>query len=173
MISIWEWLSWPFGSNFICVHFRFMGNPRTFSVSMQIYCNFWKRVSKATCQKTQKTMLGFVASVLAVLCKWKQQLPIMLELAVYRGKDTTHTTLETMRNARERTQQCWKSCANDPTLLRATLRRSRKKRNVRSCLLKSLTAFKLFSTNPNNTQQRVQTDGTCNIQQCFAPSHGA
>ena len=62
MISIWEWLSWLFGNNFICVHFRSMWNPLTFSVSMQIYCNFWKRLRKATCQKTQLTMLGFVSN---------------------------------------------------------------------------------------------------------------
>ena len=33
--------------------------------------------------------------------------------------------------------------------------------------LKSLTGFKLCSTTPNNMQQGVQTDATCNIQQCW------
>ena len=42
----------------------------------------------------------------------------------------------------------------------ATLRRSRNKRNVGSCWLKSLTGFK-------------QTDATCNIQQCCVRLHGA
>ena len=51
-------------------------------------------------------MLGFVASVLAVLCKRKQQVPIMLGLAVNGGKDTTQKTLETMCNVRKRRQQC-------------------------------------------------------------------
>ena len=32
---------------------------------------------------------------------------------------------------------------------------------------KSLTGFKLCATTPNNTQQGVQTDATCNIQQCW------
>ena len=41
-----------------------------------------------------------------------QQLPTMLGPAVYPGKDTTHKTLETMRNERAWPQQCWKSCAN-------------------------------------------------------------
>ena len=41
-----------------------------------------------------------------------QQLPTKLGPAVYRGKDTTHKTLETMRNERAWPQQCWKSCAN-------------------------------------------------------------
>ena len=63
----------------------------------------------------------------------------------------------------------------------ATLRRSRNKRNVGSCLLKSLTGFKLCATTSNNMQQGVQTDATCNIQQCWellhqqccVPLHGA
>ena len=39
------------------------------------------------------TMLGVVACVLAVVCKWMQQLPTMLGPAVHRGKDTTHKSL--------------------------------------------------------------------------------
>ena len=46
----------------------------------------------------------------------------------------------------------------------ATLRRSRNKISVGSCWLKSLTGFKLCATTPNNMQQAVQTDATCNIQ---------
>ena len=52
----------------------------------------------------------------------------------------------------------------------ATLRRSRNKRNVGSCWLKSLTGFKLCATTRNNIQQLqqgVQTDATCNIKQCW------
>ena len=49
----------------------------------------------------------------------------------------------------------------------ATLRQSRNKRNVGSCWLKSLTGFKLCATTSNNMQQGVQTDATCNIQQCW------
>ena len=48
----------------------------------------------------------------------------------------------------------------------ATLRRSRNKRIVGSCWLKSLTGFKLCATS-NNMQQGVQTDATWNIQQCW------
>ena len=46
------------------------------------------------------TMLGVVASVLSVLCKWMHQVPTILGLAVNLGNDTTYTTLETMCNAR-------------------------------------------------------------------------
>ena len=49
----------------------------------------------------------------------------------------------------------------------ATLRRSRNERNVGSFWLKSLTGFKLCATTRNNMQQGVQTDATCNIQQCW------
>ena len=108
------------------------------------------------------TMLGVVASVLAVVCKRMQQLPTILGPAVHRGKDTTHKTLETMCHARawpqlqlcKRIQHC---CA--------TLQRSRDKRNVESYGLKRLTGFKLCATTPNNMQQGVQTNATCNIQQ--------
>ena len=34
-----------------------------------------------------------VACMLAVVCKWMQQLPTMLGPAVHRGKDTTHKSL--------------------------------------------------------------------------------
>ena len=37
---------------------------------------------------------------------------------------------------------------------------------------KSLTGFKLCATTPNNMQQGVQTDPTCNIQQCWVRLHG-
>ena len=49
----------------------------------------------------------------------------------------------------------------------ATLRRSRNKRNVGSCWLKSLTGFKLCATTSNNIQQHATADATCNIQQCW------
>ena len=57
-------------------------------------------------------MLGVVASVLAVVCKRVQQLLTMLGPALHLGTDTTHKTLQTMRNTRAWPEQCWKSCAN-------------------------------------------------------------
>ena len=65
------------------------------------------------------TMLGVVASVLAVVCKRIQQLPTTLGPAVHRGKDTTHETLETMCHARTWPQQCWKSfsCVNGSNIV--------------------------------------------------------
>ena len=41
-----------------------------------------------------------------------QQFSTMLGPAVHCGKDTSHKTLEIMRNAGAWPQQCWKSCAN-------------------------------------------------------------
>ena len=37
---------------------------------------------------------------------------------------------------------------------------------VRLHVAKSFTGFKYYATTPNNMQQGVQTDATCNIQQC-------
>ena len=62
------------------------------------------------------TMLGVVASVLAVLCKRMQRLPRMFGAAVLSAKDT---------------------------------------------------GFKLCATTPNNMQTDMQTNATCNIQQCL------
>ena len=50
--------------------------------------------------------------------------------------------------------------------------------NVGSCCVRfhaaqRLTSFKLCATTPNNMQQGVQTDATCNIQQCRVRLHGA
>ena len=85
-------------------------------------------------------------SVLAVVCKWMQQLLTML----------THLQFIVGKIRPIRLQHC---CA--------TLRRSRNKRNVGSCWLKSLTGFKLCATTSNNMQQGVQSNATCNIQQCW------
>ena len=50
--------------------------------------------------------------------------------------------------------------------------------NVGSCCVplhaaKSLTGFKLCARTPNNMQQGVQTDATCNVQQCGVRLHRA
>ena len=58
------------------------------------------------------TSPNIVAPVLAVVCKRMQQLPTMLGPAVHRGKDTTHKSLQIMRNQRAWPQQYWKSCAS-------------------------------------------------------------
>ena len=69
--------------------------------------------AKTMFKRTRSTMLGVVASVLAVECTRMQQLPTMLGPAVHRGKDTTHKTLKTMCNPRAWPQQfniSWSSC---------------------------------------------------------------
>ena len=66
-------------------------------------------------------------------------------------------------------QQCWE-------LLRPFARNLKPRANgrnivggccVRLHVTKSLTGFKLCATTPNNTQQGVQTNATCNIQQSW------
>ena len=39
------------------------------------------------------TMLGVLASMMAMVCKRMQQIPTMLGPTVHRGKDTTHKSL--------------------------------------------------------------------------------
>ena len=115
-------------------------------------------------------MLGVAASVLAVVCKQMQQLQAMLGPAVHRGKGITYKTLETMCNASAWLQQCWKSCANVRIQnCCATLRRSRNKRNVGSCWLKSLTGFKLCASarTCNKGYKRTQHVSSNNVGSCW------
>ena len=74
-----------FGTNFRKFSFRFRQGPIFFQYSC------------ATCKRRQQlpTMLGVVASVLAVVYKQTQRLPTIWGPAVHRGEDTTNTTLET------------------------------------------------------------------------------
>ena len=65
-----------------------------------------------------RTVLGVVASVLAVVCKRMQQLPTILGPAVHRGKDTTHKTLETMCLRGPNNVGRASAVQTDPTLLR-------------------------------------------------------
>ena len=88
-------------------------------------------------------MLGVVASLLAVVCKLKQQLPTMLRPAVHREKDKTHKTLQPP--------------------MRPCVVRVRGPNNVGRAVQK----FDRFQTLRNNMQQGVQTDATFNIQQCW------
>ena len=99
----------------------------------------------------EPTMLAVVASVLIVVCKRMQQLLTMLGPAVHRGKDATHKTLETICiNERAWPQQCWKSCANGPTLLGYTSAITEEKKHWELLAHK----FDRFQTLRNNSQQR-------------------
>ena len=85
------------------------------------------------------TMLGVVVCVLAVVCKRMQQMSV-------RGPNNVGRAVET-----------------DPTLLRyASVITEQKK-----CWELLAEKFDRFQTLRNNMQQGVQTDATCNIQQCW------
>ena len=71
-----------------------------------------------------------------------------------------------MRNERGGPNSVGRAVQTDPALFRNAAAITEQK-NVGSCLLKSLTGFKLCATTRNNMQQGVQTDATCNIQQCW------
>ena len=74
-----------------------------------------------------------------------------------------------MRNEREWPQQCWTE-ERGKRLQHgcATLRRSRNKRNVRSCWLKSLTGFKLCATACNRVCKRTQHVTSNNVGNCWS-----
>ena len=111
------------------------------------------------------TMMGVVASVLAVMCKRMQRLLTMLGPAGHRWKDTTHNTLEARCNAHAWPQQCWKSSVNGNIVALSFGDQGTKEIwGVVTCWLKSLTGLKRFATSQqhattsNNTQQGVQMD---------------
>ena len=98
--------------------------------------------------------------------KIRSRLPIQTKLtmlgpAVHRGKDTIHNTLETMCNTR-----AWRkgrAVQTDPTLLCYASAITEQKK----CWELLAQKFDRFQTLRNNMQQGVQTDATCNIQQCW------
>ena len=109
--------------------------------------------------------------------KIRSRLPIQTKLtmlgpAVHRGKDTIHNTLETICNAR-----AWRkgrAVQTDPTLLCYASATTEQKK----CWELLAQKFDWFQTLRNNSQQHtatcnnmqqqgVQTDATCNIQQCW------
>ena len=103
------------------------------------------------------TMLGVAACVLAVVCKRMQQLPTLLRQQCW---ELLRACWQWCANGCNNSQQCWhlqcvvgriqpislyKRCVmsvRGPNNV-GTLWRSRNKRNVGSCWLKSLTGFKL------------------------------
>ena len=120
------------------------------------------------------TMLEVVACVLAAVCKRMQQLPTVLGPAVHRWKDTTHKSLSTMRNERAWPQQCWKSCANWSNIvaLRFGDHGTKEMLGVVGWKVWPVSNFaQQHATTSNNMQQGMQTDATCNIQQCWELLH--
>ena len=122
-----------------------------------------------------------------------QQIPTLLVLQCIVGRIQTIRLCKPFVMRMRGSNICWKSCENGYNISCATFWRSRNKRNVRiltfllypsACTtlptklgswLNSLTGFQPF---PNNSQQHatdiqqhattgVQTDATCNIQQCW------
>ena len=129
--------------------------------------------AKATCKRTQQLPILFARQYWELLWQcWRvvcKQLQTLLGPAVHRGKDTTHKTLETMCNARAWLQQCWKSCANGSNIvaLRFGDHRTKEILGVVGSKFWTVSNFaEQHATTCNNKQHGVQTDATCNIQQC-------
>ena len=81
-----------------------------------------------------------------------------------------------MRNERARPQQCWKSCANGSNIvaLRFGDHGTKEMLGVVGWKIWPVSNFaQQRATTSNNMQQGVQTDATCNIQQCCVRLHAA
>ena len=75
-----------------------------------------------------------------------------------------------MINERAWPQQCWKSCANGSNIvaLRFGDHGTKEMMGVVSWKVWLVSSFaQQYVTTSNNMQQGVQTDATCNIQQCW------
>ena len=103
-----------------------------------------------------------VGPTMSMVCKRMQQLPTIFGPAVHRGKDSTHeTVLNTLilswrvRGANNVGRAVQTLCKRIQHCC-ATPRRSRNKRNVGSCSLKSLTRFKLRATACKRVCKRTQ-----------------
>ena len=75
-----------------------------------------------------------------------------------------------MRNERAWPQQCWKSCANGSNIvaLRFGDHGTKEMLGVVGWKVWPVSNFaQQHATTSNNMQQGVQTDATCNIQQCW------
>ena len=81
-----------------------------------------------------------------------------------------------MCNERAWPQQCWKSCANGSNIvaLRFGDHGTKEMLGVVGWKVWPVSNFaQQHATTSNNMQQGVQTDATCNIQQCCVRLHGA
>ena len=111
-------------------------------------------------------MLGVVACMLAVVCKRMQQLLTSLGPAMHRGKNTTHTggsLCNPCIMSMPVPNSVGSAVQTDPTLLRFASAIMEQKK----CWELLAEKFDQFQTLRNNMQQGVQTDATCDIQQCW------
>ena len=100
-IEITQFPDFLFSHDVTAAMFVYKNKP----VGIELFSHVRLRANATTPNIVAPTMLEVVACVLAVVCKRMQQLPTML----VPGKDTTHKSLQTMRNERAWPQHCWKS----------------------------------------------------------------
>ena len=109
------------------------------------------------------TMLGIFACVLAVVCKRMQQLPTMLGPGVHRGRIQPISLCKPCVMSVRGPNNVGRAVQTDPTLLCYASAITEQKK----CWELLAEKFDRFQTLRNNMQQGVQTDATCNIQQCW------
>ena len=101
--------------------------------------------------------------MLAVVCKRMQRLPTMLGLAEHRGKVQPISLCKSCVLSVRGRNNVGRPVQTDPTFLRYASAITEQKK----CWELLAEKFDRFQTLRNNMQQGVQTDATCNIQQCW------
>ena len=121
-----------------------------------------------TPKMVRPTMLGVVASVLAVVCKRMQQLPTLLRPAmciVERIQLTPRRPcVRGVRGPNNVGRALGRGVQTDPTLLRYASVITKKKKKCWELFAQKFDQFEILR---NKMQQGVQTDATCNIQKCW------
>ena len=112
------------------------------------------------------TMLGVVSYVLAVVCKRMQQ---VWDLQCTVGRIQPISLCNPCGMSVRGPNNVGRTVQTDPTLLRYDSAITEQKQ----CWELLAEEFDRFQTLRNNIQQGVQTDATCNIQQCCVRLHGA
>ena len=112
------------------------------------------------------TMLGVVSYVLAVVCKRMQQ---VWDLQCTVGRIQPISLCNPCGMSVRGPNNVGRTVQTDPTLLRYASAITEQKQ----CWELLAEKFDRFQTLRNNIQQGVQTDATCNIQQCCVRLHGA
>ena len=155
--------------------------PRGWGVASQgFFPGCPSRIGRLLINNTFSVELNISYLAVKAACKRTQQLPTLLRQQYW---ELLYACWQWSANECNNSQQCWdaqcilgkiqpirlwRPCvmsAHGPTMLEelckqiqhccTMLRRSQNKRNVESCCLKSLTAFKLCATTRNNIQQHA------------------
>ena len=147
-------------------HFVVIVMPVPFLVRFPVILSYVQK-DATTPNIVGPTLLEDVVFVLVMVCTRMQQLPTIFGPAVHRGKDTTHETFLNTLILSWRVRghnNVGRAVQTDPTLLRYASTITEQKK----CWELFPQKFNPFQTSCYSMQKSVQTDATCNTQQCGA-----